>query len=374
MKLPILYSRTAKGAINTWQVWTEGPDVVTEWGQQGGQLQVARFTCQPKNVGKKNSTTAEEQAVLEAQSLHIKKKKAKYNESLESAGETKRIKPMLAQDFEKYKHKVKYPATCQPKYDGVRALAYRLNGKVVLQSRGGDFYDVKHITDILETRLGADTILDGEVYVHGMSLQAINSLIRRPQEGSKVLQYWVYDIVNDKPWATRKDDTVDFGDVERVVTDTAEGLVIVDVGNYSNVAENEADVYWLQSVYMKQGFEGAIVRTPTGLYREGYRSPDLLKVKSWKDAEFVIHSFTSGKGKFENVPTFTCLVDPSKPDTGDNTFDVTPKGTEQERRELLDNGPNLIGKLMKVKFFDFSPYGIPLYPVGLGIRDKSDLS
>lgn len=366
MKLPILYSKTAKGAVNTWECWTEGADVCCRWGQIDGAKQTSRFTALPKNEGKKNATTAEEQAEKEAQAKWESQLKKKYSETLETAGETTRIKPMLAQDFEKHKHKVKYPATCQPKFDGVRALAYRVDGKVVLQSRGGDFYDVKHITDILETLLGSDTILDGEIYVHGMSLQTINSLVRRPQEGSKVLQYWVYDIVNANPWSDRKDHTLDYM--------TEDESVIVDVDSHSNVAENEADVYWLQSVYVKQGFEGAIVRTPTGLYRQGYRSPDLLKVKSWKDAEFVIHSFARGKGKFENVPTFTCLIDPSKPATEDNTFDVTPKGTEEERKEMLDKGPELVGKLMKVKFFDYSPYGKPLYPTGLGLRDKSDLS
>lgn len=360
MKLPILYSRTSKGAVNTWEVWTEGPDVCCRWGQKDGALQTSRFTCDPKNTGKKNATTAEEQAVKEAQALHTKQLKKKYNESLDSAGETKRIKPMLAQEFEKNKHKIKYPVTVQPKFDGVRCLAYRIDGKVVLQSRGGDFYDVKHISDILETRLGPDTVLDGELYIHGVSLQTINSYVRKPQADSVKLQYWVYDIVNDSPWSDRKGQTLDYL--------SSDESVIVDVDSRSNVAENGSDVHCLQQAYMKQGFEGAIVRTSTGMYREGYRSPDLLKVKSWKDEEFVIYSFTAGKGKFESVPTFTCLVDASKPATEDNTFDVTPKGTEDERKEMLDNGPGLIGKLMKVKFFAYSPYGKPLYPTGICIR------
>lgn len=367
-RLPLLYSRTATGAINTWQCWVEGPEVVTEWGQQGGQMQVARFTCEPKNPGKKNGTTAEQQAVKEAISQHKKKLKAKYNDSLESAGETKRIKPMLAQDAEKRKGKIKFPVYVQPKLDGLRAIALRdESGKVVLQSRGGEFYNLRHIQEELNHYYHDDVPLDGELYIHGVSLQAVNQLVRGQREDMWRIQYHVYDMVEENvPYEQR---------MEKLLY--TEGLFIHSSSIYrcdALKACSEEDVRQMHANFVRQGFEGAILRTPTGLYREGYRSPDLLKVKSWKDAEFVIHSWARGKGKFENVPTFKCLIDPSKPPSEENTFDATPKGTEDERAGMLAKADSMIGKLMKVKFFDYSPYGKPLYPVALGLRDRSDLS
>lgn len=370
MKLPILYSRTAKGAVNTWECWTEGADVCCRWGQMGGTMQTSRFTCEPKNVGKKNATTAEEQAVKEAQALHVKQQKKKYNTSIESAGETVRVKPMLAKAYEDRKGKIKFPVTVQPKLDGVRCLAYRVDGKVVLQSRGGDFYDVEHIRSELENILGPDDMLDGELYIHHRSLQNINSLVKRPQSESRLLQYWVYDApVEDKPWNERN------SLLNKILSRTQSfDIVDVDSCQFSKLVESEADVSKFHKDSIQDGFEGAIVRTMDGLYKFGARSSDLLKVKSWKDAEFTICGWERGKGKFEDVPTFKCLVNPDLPATEDNTFDVTPKGSREERLELLNQAPDLIGQLMKVKFFDYSPDGIPLYPVGLSIRDKSDLS
>lgn len=169
----ILYSRTAKDAINVWRAWAEGATVVCEWGQQGGKMQVARYTTSPMNEGKKNATTAEEQAVKEVVAEYKKMLKKKYSETLETAGKTIRFKPMLASEYAKHAKRIKFPATSQPKLDGVRCIASFTDGEVVLQSRGGDYYDVQHIKDALKPVLHEGMKLDGELYIHGTSLQTI---------------------------------------------------------------------------------------------------------------------------------------------------------------------------------------------------------
>jgi DNA ligase-1 len=354
----ILYSRTATGAVNVWSCWAEGADVVTRWGQQDGLQQTAKFTCSGKNVGKKNATTGEQQAVKEVEALVKKKLKEKYSESLETAGETARIKPLLAGDWEKHKSKIKWGAHVQPKLDGVRTLSYRIDGKVVLQSRRGDFYDVKHIQDQLESVLGPDDVLDGELYIHGTPLQTITSLVRRSQAGSKALEYHLYDVVvEDVQWSERYEllyglDLKGASHVGRVATLTA---------------NSEEEVVEHQKNFIEAGYEGAIVRNGKGLYREGYRSPDLLKVKSWQDDEFRVVGWKTGKGKFESVPVFSCVTKEGK------TFDVAPKGTAEERAEMLKNADSLVGQLMKVKYFQLTQDLIPQFPVGLGLRMPEDM-
>lgn len=354
----ILYSKTATGAINIWRAWADDATIFTEWGQKDGQLQVASYTAEPKNTGKKNSTTAEQQAVKEVVALYKAQLKKKYSESLETAGETKRIKPLLAGEWEKHKKKISWPAHCQPKLDGVRCIAMRVNGEVVLQSRGGDFYDVAHIKAQLEPVLGPDTVLDGEIYIHGVSLQTITSLVRRPQPGSEKLEYHLYDIMaEDVSWHDRcallySLNLAGCDKVGRVVTLTA---------------NTEAEVIEHQKNFIEAGYEGAIVRNGKGLYREGYRSPDLLKVKSWRDDEFRIVGWKTGKGKFESVPIFCCVTPEGK------EFDVAPKGTAEERSEMLAKADELVGQLMKVKYFTLTPDGVPQFPVGLSIRYKEDM-
>lgn len=361
--LPVLYSKTATGAINYWQCWVEGPCVCVRWGQVEGAAQEARFVCKPKNEGKANATTAHEQAVKEAKAKWRKQLKKKYSESIETAGETERFKPMLALDFEEHKHKLVYPVTLQPKFDGVRCISYFKDGRVILQSRGGDPYSVDHVSKALTGMLVNGAIFDGELYVHGLSLQSLNSLVRRPQEESLQITYCVYDVISRKSpdwnWTSRWHWLTELGGLR-----FAPPVYL----SPSLVALNEAQVISAQKHFIEHGYEGAIVRTGDGTYREGYRSPHLLKVKSWKDDEFEIINWTVGKGKFESVPIFKCKTKEGK------EFDVAPKGTNAERLEMLNNAPSLIGRLMKVKYFDYTDEGVPHYPVGLGIRDQSDLS
>jgi DNA ligase-1 len=351
-----LYSRTAKGAVNVWKAWTEGADVVVEWGQLNGALQQSRFTALEKNAGKKNATTADQQAEKEVVALYAKQLRKKYSETLEAAVTSEAIKPMLAKTFEDHKSKVKWPAYGQVKLDGLRAMAYLKDGKVVLHSRGNKFYTLPHIQYQLQSILKPGMILDGELYTHGISLQTINSYVRGQKIECSVINYNVYDVVSDKPFSARLMDLDSLAETNNV-------LVV-----YTAYLESEDQAVEFQSSCVSRGYEGAMIRSAAGLYRYGHRSSDLLKMKTWVDDEFEVVGWQCGKGKFEQVPTFKCKT------VSGETFDVTPKGTEQERLQMLTEANLYIGKMMKVKYFDFSPDGVPLYPVGLGIRDEADMS
>lgn len=355
---PTLYSRTAKGAVNTWQVRTEGPEVICVWGQIGGKMQESRFTTEAKNTGKKNATTAEEQAVKEAEALVKKQLRKKYSETLEEASDSQEIRPMLAKSWEDQKHKLKWPAYCQPKLDGLRMMASLKDDKVMLQSRGNKFYNLPHIEQALAKVLKPEMVLDGELYCHGVSLQTINSLVRAPKEGSEQIQYWIYDMVTGGTFDAR------FKDLCQLASIIEDPLVSVPTG----MAASEKEVIDFQKQCIQEGYEGCMVRSSSGKYRYGYRSPDLLKVKSWLDNEYKIVGYQVGKGKFQNVPIFKCATESG------TTFDVTPKGTEEERYDMLQRADSLIGQWLTVKYFQLSPdEQVPLYPVGLSIRIAEDL-
>ena len=61
-----------------WSCWVEGAEVVVEHGQMGGKLTQKRYTAEPKNVGRANATTAEEQAIQEADAKVVKQLKSCY--------------------------------------------------------------------------------------------------------------------------------------------------------------------------------------------------------------------------------------------------------------------------------------------------------
>ena len=361
-KLPTLYHQGKTGAIVQWDIWTEGADIVREYGQIGGKMQIARTTAIGKNIGKKNETTPEEQAILEATAKHKKRLDGKYSLSVEDSKKEVFL-PMLASDFEKRKDKVSYPVDVQPKLDGVRCLAYWDGDSVKLMSRGGKQWECcQHIIDELEQVLPKDWVLDGELYIHGSTFQEITKLVKKLRPESVNVQFHVYDVPKDErgvisEWSFRRLllESLEFEDISC--------LQVVS----SWTAHDEENVYELQSEYLEEGYEGAIVRELDGEYRFGYRSNKLLKVKNFTDEEYTITDFTTGVGRFEGSVVWICETKKQQ------EFKVVPQGTMEERQEMYRTADNKIGKQLKVKFFELTDDGIPRFPVGLGIRLTEDM-
>ena len=195
-------------------------------------------------------------------------------------------------------------------------------------------------------------------------MQSIGSLLRKPREESTQLHYCIYDCfclrLGSAPWLER------WGWLAAYFTNYGRFFTrIWEVTTRS--AKDEANVLSLHQTFVDEGFEGAIIRTEAGAYREDYRSPDLLKVKQWEDDEFRILDCVSGKGKFENQPIFSCQTREGK------RFEVVPKGTAEERYEMLQNSRELLGQFLKVQYLGFTEDGKPRCARGIAIRDPRDM-
>jgi DNA ligase 1 len=364
-----LFHKGKANKLYSWTVWTEGDEIVTEHGTAEGKKQVSRKKATPKNVGRSNETTAEEQAVLEAQAMWTFKKERKYSESPHEAEQTLFL-PMLAQDFEKKKSKVSYPVDVQPKLDGVRALATWEGEEVKLYSRSGKEWNIPHLARQLEAVLPKDRIVDGEIYIHGVSFQAVTRLVKKHRPGeSERLNYFIYDMVmkgaenTEIGWLPRKHQLAEF--FESFDDALAPNLVhVVSLG-----ANCEREVYEKQNSIVQEGFEGAIVRVLNGFpYIYGYRSAGLLKVKTFSDEEFRVVGHTMGVGKFANTPTWECITNEGRP------FRCLSKGTKAEREAMGANAESYYGQMLKVRFFEKSEDNIPRFPIGIGFRDPRDMS
>lgn len=368
MTLPTLYHKGSKGTTYSWRIWTEGPDIVTEYGQLGGKKQIARKTAVPKNVGKANATTPEGQALAEAQSMWTFKVERKYKESLEDAQEQEIFLPMLAVNFEKRRGKKKnghtYPCDVQPKLDGCRALAFWEGEEVKLMSRGGKYYNCPHISSYLETVLTKNHVLDGELYLHGATFQEITKLVKKLRPETAKVQLHVYDIImldnRGAQWPERRKKLQD-------VLSSMPSPCIVEVA--TETITSEPEVFEWQGNYMTDGYEGAIVRCyDDSEYKFGYRSSRLLKVKDFMDHEFVVTGFTEGVGKFKGAVLWICETSDGK------QFKATPKGTMEHRRQLFAEADQHVGKMLKVVFQNYTDDGLPRFPVSVGFRLPEDMS
>jgi DNA ligase-1 len=118
-----IYKRAVNGKINQWTVEVENNQFRTISGYHDGVQTTSEWTvCEGKNIGKKNETTATEQAMAEAEALHRKRKEVGYFEDINDCDKQVYFQPMLAKDWNVEKHKVKFPIFTQPKLDGIRCV------------------------------------------------------------------------------------------------------------------------------------------------------------------------------------------------------------------------------------------------------------
>jgi ATP-dependent DNA ligase len=382
MSLATLYKKGSSGAIQQWRIWVEGSTIVTEHGQVGGALQVGRDTVKEgKNIGKKNETSAEQQAEAEAFAKWTKKQaRERYVIELEraQAGETNAeggIAPMLAQTYEDIKPKnIRWPYAGQRKFNGVRLIVEILDGVVGLWSRKQMRYlGVPHIQAAYEKAFAGVKgyfRFDGELYRHGWSLQKISGFVRKEdtKPGFEQLGHFVYDMPDGPSGGPERVWTVRQADLAAEFKGRLAGISCIHEVE-TILIEDDAELRIWHDVWVKEGYEGVILRGLNGAYAAGKRPVWLIKFKLWKELEFPIIAVGEGRGKFEGKAIFTCRTVVGRDPGAPLEFDCCAPGDMQDRAEFLRRGDELVGKQFSVKFFEWTETNRPEFPVGAAVRD-----
>jgi len=131
----------------------------------------------------------------------------------------------------------------------------------------------------------------------------------------------------------------------------------IEVNNVKNIDE-------LHDNFVKDGYEGIMIRASNGPYEINKRSKYLQKYKKFMEEEFKIIGFHEGKGDEKGLVIWDCITKEDKP------FSVRPKGTAEQRRDLYKNGDKYIGKKLTIIFQEYHESGIPRFPVGKAIREN----
>ncbi len=356
----------------------------------GKQVEHDTIIKEGKNIGKKNETTAKEQAVLEAEREWTKKVKQGYHKkvdinTIDVPGSTMNedlsnmnldkvlLKPMLALEFDP-SNTMKFPVFIQPKLDGVRCLVYSSGDKIIFQSRQNTLFDpFEHLLDEIKKLLellGNPTqfVLDGELYIHGAEFNEITSMVRRSKKkhpNITNLKYHIYDCFyfGDQNLDKNK---MSYAERNKFLNSgfsksKFDQLICVD----TKVANTIDDLEKYHTYYTNQSYEGIMIRTMGGVYKQQGRSKDLQKYKKFHDDEFIVTGYHEGSGAHAGTPIFECFskVNPGK------TFGVTMQGTIESKKEMLKNIDKYIGKQLTVKYQELSVDGIPRFPVGIAFRD-----
>lgn len=388
-----------------------------------GKVVNSSVSVKGKNIGRANETTAYEQAQKELESRVKKQLDKGYVRTQEEAKApaTNALglqQPMLAARWDQRKDKLSpfdlHHSCIQPKLDGNRMLAQ--GGKA--WTRGGKMRaTVDHILKEIESAGLEDFGLDGELYIHGVKLQDINSLIKkfRPSQhpdlpsnptghyspelvaqlGTDDLEFHVYDIFGTN---LTYPDRLDL--LAKCIPSTLPHVKLVPTYALRGGDEDRAsldDVFALvdskHEEFVAKGYEGAVVRLSHGLY-EAKRSLQLLKVKDFVDAEFEIVGVeerqacstevsTAFVEKLTRVYGFDAV---SMVDSGvihlrsgvwvlrtpdGKTFNTTIQGDMFEKHKFFTEAleGNHLGRMLTVRYIYLSTEGIPQIPVARQFRE-----
>lgn len=396
-----LYGLEKGGKYKTWLVEVVGTDdnadMLITHGQEGGAQQTKNENFTEGNQGR----NALEQAIFEARARIKKQLDKNYRATKEELTDIP-VLAMLSKDHTKAgkAETVEQGVYTSDKLDGVRCLAkcvQKLSGiDITIESRTGQLYDVPHIVAELRQFMKPGDILDGELYVHGPSLQEITSAVKRTDAQEKyqkafgklekaiaafektgkpyanklrddaaealhiatirdMLEFHVFDLVEmDVPFCERRNNLAKYA-----MDNFMPGGCIVEVKYRFAISIEELNKQLKDCI--DRGFEGIMYRTQDGLYESGKRSSGLWKYKLFFDEEFKIIGVgvdKQGYAVFEllnnvNDEEFNCVL-------GDYNW-----RTEAAKKKEL-----YIGKWMTVQYQSrYKGTLLPQFPTGKVIRD-----
>lgn len=395
--LPVLYKKSAIGKTLEWkikvQLITKGHQTIPiqkeylsktlnpEWkgliiilhGQQDGKRQESKKKIlRGKNLGRSNETNVLTQALLEAVSAWTKEKERKgYTQNIAEINALT-VRPMLLKEYPKEKHRVEWAhAWVQPKLDGTRALIHydpAIKSFRIFSRTGLEYHHLQHLRNELakvpELIENPNIWLDGELFTDQIDFNNIVSIVRKTINLSsdeikrqELLEYHIFDTFD------LNDMSVPFEERIKKVEKWFPAETRKFIFPVQTVPVRSDDEVQKLHKQFAQNFEGTIIRRGKTPYSMGKRTNYALKLKDFIVEEFPIIDCTDGVGKDEGLVIYVLQNKDKK------VFTARPRGSLEERAKLFKECKKLIGKKVTVRFTEYTPDGVPRFPVALAIRD-----
>lgn len=200
--------------------------------------------------------------------------------------------------------------TFEPKFDGIRVLAFATEDSAALVTRNGNdkaaqFPELADALQALAQELGRPTILDGEIValedgevvrfeaLQGRMHVKSRGAIHAGAEGSPAALV-VFDILADgddvhihEPWTARRER------LEDLLKSLADKRI--------RLSESTEDGQALLKKAKRERWEGLIAKRKNSAYLPGRRSSDWLKVKLEASQEFVVGGYTEPRGSRKDL-------------------------------------------------------------------------
>ena len=297
------------------------------------------------------------------------------------------FKPMLASHC-KDTSKLKFPVLASKKLDGVRAT---VQGGVLLSRSLKQIPNV-HVQEMFK---GLPEGLDGElIFGDPCSPTAYRdtvSIVMSDDKPADGIRLHLFDQFSDQPFQTRFERV-------RLWFSNQSKVIPVSVVQHTRINSIE-ELDEFEATALAEGNEGVMIRSLDGPYKQGRsseREAYLLKLKRFEDSEAVVigtyelqhndnEAFTNELGR-------TARSTEKAGKSGLNTlggFYVRGAGglyegvefkvgngqgmTQELRKNLWADRENLLGNVMKIKYFPTGGKDRPRHPLWLGWRDERDM-
>lgn len=300
---------------------------------------------------------------------------------------SKPFKPMLAADISDDLDKLRFPVYATPKLDGVRALIF---------ADGVYSRSMKKIpNECVQARFGQDPDLiglDGELIVGEPTAldvyRATNSIVSRLSDATPV-QFFVFDDHSLTKSSYSERVTV----FQKAVVDTFTPGVM---GVQTRMCEDMAELEVMERLYLDAGYEGMILRSTDGLYKQGrstVREQGMCKLKRFIDSEIVITGMeeeqhnaneakinelghterSSHKANLIGKGTMGVLIGRDDIKFPGQEVRVGSGFTAKDKETFWQNKEQFIGKIAKYKYFPIGVKDKPRHGIYLGMREGWDL-
>lgn len=402
MKKYYLYSRDSKGKVRVFIITVKGTFAGFHILRESGLLD-GKLTSQPEltiNEGKAKRTVRE-QAILKVKSIISSQRDKGYKafEELTKDMNSELIKnmelnyvfvnkllpsdktdangkkkPMLAKDTNVLKTADKEKGTnkfdlllgrawwASYKFDGIRAMAEPLKGKMDFTSKTGKSYKgvTKHFAEDKQLIAFCEKYkcgIDGEFYVHGMPLKDINGHCQKQEyvpERHDQIKLYIFDMPVEGMDNTQR---------MKILNEVSfENPRIVVVKHKYLVGKEECLAFEKEAVDL--GYEGAMIMDTISMYDFGKRSNSIWKLKPFQDAEGTITGISEGL-RDEDM-CFIMLTEDGV------EFKASIMMTREEKLEVRNDIDNWIGKRGTYKFQYFTPDGKPFLPKFKCLRNDDE--
>jgi DNA ligase-1 len=232
----------------------------------------------------------------------------------------------------------------QPKYDGIRAITS--GGK--LYSRTGKLIPNQYLQEKFSH---LEDGLDGELYIHGVDFNTIQSQVMSEDGEPSEIEYVVFDSIN-RPFTP----------------------------SHVSINTTPPTLDYLKEILkinMDEGYEGIMFRNLDCGYKHGRGSKtklELVKIKQFHDAEDICIGMWQEEAEDGTLKPSMGSLQLKSWDKATGGFAVGSGFDAAFRKQVWDNPELVVGKQITYKYQELSSYGIPRFPVFLHVRleDTSD--